>query len=142
MSGERRSSSAAGRPGRPSRTGSSAPELTGGEPLYVHVGDCWAGASVDGDRPRAGPASALDGVKPCPQCEPDNAGVSRLDRALVVLSLEQYQLLALGLRDAMGTWLGHRASIGFAVPLAAVLAAGNSTVVRAHAEPGKPTGRN
>ncbi|MEV5440866.1 DUF6233 domain-containing protein [Streptomyces sp. NPDC052682] len=48
--------------------------LTGRDPLYVHVGDCWrAGKRSKGiDREQARRALA-DGVKPCPHCQPDKA---------------------------------------------------------------------
>ncbi|MFB8244900.1 DUF6233 domain-containing protein [Streptomyces sp. NPDC055952] len=48
--------------------------LSGHDPVYVHVGDCWnAGKRSRGlERDEARRALA-DGVKPCPQCRPDSA---------------------------------------------------------------------
>ncbi|GAB2889627.1 DUF6233 domain-containing protein [Streptomyces deserti] len=48
--------------------------LTGRDPLYVRVGDCWAaGQWLRGIGREQAWRALADGVKACPHCQPDNA---------------------------------------------------------------------
>ncbi|MBT2676804.1 hypothetical protein J7E95_39685 [Streptomyces sp. ISL-14] len=48
--------------------------LSGRDAVYVHVGDCWgAGKRPKGISREEALRALAEGIKPCPQCEPDNA---------------------------------------------------------------------
>ncbi|WP_086560305.1 DUF6233 domain-containing protein [Streptomyces africanus] len=48
--------------------------LSGRGAVYVHVGGCWnAGKRSKGVTQEQALHALAEGVKPCPQCEPDNA---------------------------------------------------------------------
>ncbi|MFH9067608.1 DUF6233 domain-containing protein [Streptomyces coeruleorubidus] len=48
--------------------------LSGREAVYVHVGGCWnAGKRSKGVTREQALHALAEGVKVCPQCEPDNA---------------------------------------------------------------------
>ncbi|MFD5134299.1 DUF6233 domain-containing protein [Streptomyces olindensis] len=48
--------------------------LSGRDAVYVHAGGCWnAGKRSKGVTQEQALHALAEGIKPCPQCEPDNA---------------------------------------------------------------------